>query len=302
MKHFLRVLFENISGGFVLATSKHGEMVFSRVSLKEYIEYFRRFQPDILSLSEIHLENAECLENAESDNDRHLCSSEMVRTIAMELDLTYVRCFPQSPSHLDTSKNLGVAILSKFPIVSYETFFLPNPKLEISKSDGSHWIMFDKGAQKVTLDIEGDLVNVVNLHYFPFHHFGRKLNEKAFSDIRIALVNLLAPEDDTPTIVTGDFNNRGITLAEAFPELFLDNKFQEAMLAETTVVGLKDQFDHILYTPGRLQIKHCETERNLSDHYALFAEMILTSLQENIAYTYHPFYDSVISGSSWKRR
>lgn len=270
MQQLLRVIFENISGGFVLAGDKHGEMVFSRVSLREYIEYFKEYHPDILALSEVHMEDDNVYE-------KNTYQSEMVQTISEELELPNYVSFPQSRSHLDTSKFAGLAVLSRFPIVNYQTFLLPNPRLEIDKPDGSHWVMFDKGAQKITLDIMGTLVVVVNLHYFPFHHFGHRMNEAAFADIRRALVDTIMPKDDTPTIITGDFNNKGLSLREAFPELFAYNRFREAVHAETTVVGLRDQFDHILYTPGSLDIhhKHSRAERNYSDHFALIAEFNL---------------------------
>src|ERR1700736_4068631 len=102
----LRVIFENISGGLVTAGKVHGEMVFSRLSLKEYILYFKKQAPDILSLSEVHMED----ENG---------TSEMVQKIADELNLPYYKCYTQSPSHLDTDKYLGLAVLSKYHMEDY---------------------------------------------------------------------------------------------------------------------------------------------------------------------------------------
>lgn len=266
-----KIIFENISGGFVLASNKHDEMIFSRVSLREYIDYFKEYQPDILALSEVHMESGKVFK------EKNKCQSGMIQTISEELNLADYVCFPQSPSHLDTSKFLGLAVLSRFPIVDYKTFLLPNPKLETDKPDGSHWIMFDKGAQKLTLNVRGRHLVVINLHYFPFHHFGRRMNEEAFADIRQSLVDTLMPRDNTPTILVGDFNNKGLSLEDAFPELFAYNRFREAVKAETTVVGLRDQFDHILYTPNQLEVEHkySRVERNYSDHYAIIAQLNL---------------------------
>src|ERR1035438_5847659 len=122
----LRVIFENISGGLVTAGKVHGEMVFSRLSLKEYILYFQSKAPDILSLSEVHME----------DEDGH---SEMVERMAAELKLPHYRCYTQSPSHLDTCKYLGLAVLSKYPIEDYYPFLLPNPDLQVIRPDNAHW-------------------------------------------------------------------------------------------------------------------------------------------------------------------
>ena len=258
----LRTVFENISGGFVMAGKAHGEMIFSRVSVEEYIRCLDEYKPDILSLSEVHMEN----ENG---------CSEMAASISEALKLPNYRCFAQSRSHLDTSKHLGIAVLSKYPIIDSDPFLLPNPRLEVKRPDGSNWIMFDKGAQRLMLDVHGRRVQIINLHYFPFHHFHRQMNEDEFSGIRQALVDILLSKKNLPTIITGDFNNKGLPLPEAFPELFEQGRFCEAVTAQTTVVGLQDQFDHILYTSHALRVVRGFAARNLSDHYAVIADFSL---------------------------
>lgn len=256
----LRIIFENISGGLVMAGKEHGEMVFSRVSLKEYILYFKKQAPDILSLSEVHMEDQQG-------------NSEMVEKISSDLGLPYYKCYAQSPSHLDTSKYMGLAVLSKHRIEEYSSFLLPNPKLQITRPDGSHWTMFDKGSQKFTCNIGGKRLTIFNLHYFPFHHFHRLMNDNEFSCIRTELVNILLSDRHTPTIITGDFNNKGLPLQSAFPELFERGGFHQAVITSTTVVGLSnEQFDHILYTPATLIAHRGFAELNYSDHYAVVAD------------------------------
>jgi len=258
----IRVLFENISGGLVMAGTSHDEMVFSRVSLKEYISYFKTQSPDILSLCEVHMED-------EQGN------SEMVDRISAELNLPFYKCYSQSPSHLDTSKYMGLAVLSRYPIEEYSTFLLPNPKLRVLRPDGTQWVMFDKGAQKLTLRLESSPLMVINLHYFPFHHFSHGIQEPQFSRVRRRLVNMLLKDTDIPTVITGDFNNKSQPLPSAFPELFENGHFLQAVVAETTVVGLSDeQFDHILYTPDTLSAQHGYAERNYSDHFAVIADFV----------------------------
>ncbi len=169
---------------------------------------------------------------------------------------------------LDNSKK-ELAILSRFPIIAEEAFLLPNPKLEIDRSDGTRWTMFDKGAQKVTLDLHGQRIIVVNLHYFPFHHFGRKASDEDFAAIRKEFVEILLADATTPVTVTGDFNNKGLPLPTALPELFAEDRFREAVVADTTVIGLHEQFDHILYTPTLLSCLSGFAVTNHSDHYAV---------------------------------
>jgi endonuclease/exonuclease/phosphatase family metal-dependent hydrolase len=238
-------------------------MVFSRVSLKEYILFFKQYTPDILSLSEVHMEDAQG-------------NSEMAKRISDELQLPHYRCYAQSPSHLDTSKYMGLAVLSKYPIEDYTPFLLPNPRLQVTRPDGSEWIMFDKGAQKFTYIVEGKRLTLLNLHYFPFHHFLRYMNDSEFACIRQELVDILLSDNRIPTIITGDFNNKGLPLQSAFPELFEHNLFRPAVIAKTTVVGLtNEQFDHILYTPTTLHTDYGIAAPNYSNHYAVMADFCL---------------------------
>jgi endonuclease/exonuclease/phosphatase family metal-dependent hydrolase len=133
--------------------------------------------------------------------------------------------------------------------------------------------MFDKGAQKLTLNVDGKRISVFNLHYFPFHHFHRRMNENAFAHIRAELMDILLSDQRMPTIITGDFNNKGLPLSHAFPELFERDRFRPAVVTKTTVIGLYDeQFDHILYTPGHLAASNGVAEPNYSDHYAVMAD------------------------------
>ena len=96
--------------------------------------------------------------------------------------------------------------------------------------------------------------------------------EPEFAGIRQALVDILLSDSELPTVITGDFNNRGMALREAFPELFVQECFREAVVVDTTVVGLQNQFDHILYTPFLLKMNEGFADQNLSDHYALIAD------------------------------
>lgn len=260
MQEAFTVVFGNITGGFVWAGKSYGEFVFSRASLREYTEHFHTLHPDILSLSEIHLEDTEG-------------NSEMVRCLSRDLQLPYTACFAQSPSHLDTSKLAGLAILSRFPILWQETFLLPNPRLEYDRPDGAHWVMFDKGAQRVSLALEDTRLELVNLHYFPFHHFGRQANEADFAHVRHELMSMLVGSRQAPVIVTGDFNNKGFSLSQGMPELFANDLFRETVVAETTVSGLQEQFDHILYTPATLRCLSSFVTTSLSDHSMVVAHM-----------------------------
>lgn len=251
----MNIMYSNISGGLIFAGKTYGEMLFSKVSLENYLDYYRSKALDILCLSEVHLEDT--------------YSSEMVARLARELGLPHHAALALSQSHLDTSKQLGMAVISRYPIIDHAEFTIPSPGLEVDRPNGDHWKMFDKGAQRVTLDIDGRAVAVVNFSYFPFHHFNRRVVEPEFKPLREQLLQILVHDQNTPTIITGDFNCKGYAVAEAFPELFEHNALQPAVSAESTVIGATEQLDHILYQPEYFSAHGGFAEGNGSDHLAI---------------------------------
>lgn len=258
----MNVMYANISGGLVFAGDTYGEMLFRKASLKSYISYFKKFkQIDILSLSEVHLEN-----NQESD---------MVERLARELGMPYSAALSLSPSFLDTSKQIGVAVISRYPITGQEEFTITSPDIEVVRPDGEYWKMLDKGGQRVYLDVLGRTITVANFSYFPFHHFNRKVNDPEFKDVRLQLMDALLGDSDSPTIITGDFNCKGFLVKDAFPELFEGGRLEQAVDVESTVIGSADQLDHILYQPQYFSAKNGFAELNDSDHLAIGAELQL---------------------------
>jgi endonuclease/exonuclease/phosphatase family metal-dependent hydrolase len=257
----MKVIFENITQGFVYAGKLEKSSVYHRFDPKAYVEYFKKEQPDILALAENIMEGLDG-------------KSEMTEMLSKELDLPYFKSFCKEESFLYPGKYYGVTVLSKFQIEEYETFLLPNPKIEKTQPNGDHWVMHDKYAQKCVLNINGRKINFINLHYFPFHRFGRRMDEVEFADARKGLVDILTANSDLPTIITGDFNNECGDLKDAFPELFENDLFKKSIEVESTRVGKSGQFDHILITPKDFEVIEARVEENYSDHCA-----IITNLQ-----------------------
>jgi len=255
----MNIMYANISGGLIFAGSVYGEMLFRKVSLESYIAYFETKQIDVLSLSEVHLEG------------KH--KSEMTERIAEALGMPYSAAMSLSPSFLDTGKQIGMSVISRYPITGQEEFIIPSPKIEVDRPNGEHWVMLDKGGQRVYLDIDGKKVAIVNFSYFPFHHFNRRVDEPEFKDVRMQLLDVLLVDPSVPTIVTGDFNCKGFKITDAFKELFEDTKLKQAVKVSSTVVGADDQLDHILYQPHYFSAKDGFAELNDSDHLAIGATL-----------------------------
>lgn len=256
----MKIIYSNISGGFIFAGQTYGELLFSKVSLKNYIEYFRDKDADIISLSEVHLEDK--------------TSSRMVEQMARELDMPYHSSLALDSSHLDTGKLMGMAIISRYPIIDQKELHIPSPGIEVIRPNGEHWKMLGKGGQRVNLEIGNDVVSIINFSYFPFHHFNRRLDEPEFRDLRQQLIHILLNEEDAnSTIITGDFNNKNIKLNVAFPELFANGLLTEAVQAQSTVIGYDEQLDYILYQSTFYKAENQFVEFNGSDHLAIGVEL-----------------------------
>lgn len=252
----VKVIFANILGGKKFLGSSYGETDFGDYILDEYIDIFSTYQPDILALAEVHLEDK--------------THSAMVEEIAKKLNLPNYDTQGTDKSHVTKGKILGNAILSRFAIKSTNHFVIEAPRIEVDRPNGDHWVLHDKGAQAVTLDIEGEDITIANLQYFPFHHFNRTMDEVAFASERQSLVDYLVKS--SATLVTGDFNNRNLSLVQAFPELFQAG-FLEAIKTDTTIIGDNQQLDHILYDSSTVSVVRTEVVSTPSDHLGLFVEL-----------------------------
>jgi endonuclease/exonuclease/phosphatase (EEP) superfamily protein YafD len=180
-------------------------------------------------------------------------------------------------SWLVEGKYYGSAIVSNIILQEYGTLQLPNPRIEIDRPDGSHWILHDKTVQRAIICVEGVSVRLFNLHYFPFHRFNRNINEPEFKPIRTAFVEYLQLEDGMPTILTGDFNNADNHLRHSFPELFENDLLADAVQFESEEFhnyynGNKFQLDHILYTSAHFSLASSRVIDDFSDHKGLVAE------------------------------
>lgn len=260
----MKLIFANVSQGFVYADDleKSTGMVFRKFSIPDYVDYFANHDPDVLCLSEVLIDDSEG-------------NSEFVDKLASATGLKHRQVLRSEESFIYIGKYYGIAILSKYPITNYEKYKLPNPKFEVTRPYGDYWIMHDKYVQHATLDGDGEKFNLFNLHYFPVHHFKKSIDTEEMKPYRKALGDFFTNKGfERPTIITGDFNNKGARLNDVFPELFESSNLKEAIEVETTILDGKDQLDHILYTHDTLIVKDAKAEKYLSDHYALVVEFI----------------------------
>ncbi|MDB5162575.1 MAG: hypothetical protein JWN28_182 [Candidatus Saccharibacteria bacterium] len=257
----IKVVFANILGGREFLGETYGETNFGDNVIDQYIEKIAEQQPELLSLAEVHLED-----------ETH---SEMVAYIAKKLGLPYFDVMGSDKSHLAEGKILGNAILSKYPITKNDHFFVEAPKLEVDRSNGDHWVLHNKLAQTSYITFNDKTIALTSLHYFPFHHFNRQMNDPEFAPQRQKLVShLIGSDQSVVNIITGDFNNMGFKLSDAFQELF-EAGFIEAIEVDTTIIGDNEQLDHILYKKQDGKVLDSETFDIPSDHIGLAVSVSL---------------------------
>lgn len=257
----LSIVFANILGGREFLGSVYGEINFGNNVLDKYIEALSAKEPDLLSLAEVHLED-----------ESH---SEMVKEIAEKLNMHYYDFMGSDKSHLAENKILGNAILSKYPIVKVDHFLIQAPHIEVDRPNGDHWVLHNKPAQTTFINVLGKTLAFSSVHYFPFHHFDRQMNDPEFMPQRQSLVDHLTTIDEsTIPIITGDFNNKGLKLHEAFPEFF-DFGFTDAIELKTTIIGDDQQLDHVLYRPSDMAIVESGVINIPSDHIGVFVKIQL---------------------------
>lgn len=259
-------LFHNIAGGYDCRDMQNPHDIPQSYALDSYIAQYKQLRPDIVSLVEVHLEN----KNG---------SSQMVDALSKALDLPYFKSYSHSSSHIDKSKFLGTAILSKFPIKQSKLIKLPNPHLTYTTPKGDIWISHDKYVQECVIDFNGNTLQIRTFQGLPFHKFGQTLYDpdtpSMHATYRENISYVLTNAIKNPTIIAGDFNSVGIDVAVAFPSM--NNTLAEAIKAPTMpTIYPGEQPDNVFYTPNVLVKKSSQVVHTLSDHEAIVASFSIT--------------------------
>lgn len=260
----LKVIFANIIQGMIhVGYNEKKENIFAGFHPKKYIDYFKNEKPDILCM-------AECLMDS-SDGD-----SSFVNELSKVCNLPYYKNLVGEKAFFVKDKYYGLSVCSRFPIQSYQTLQLANPKIETIRPNGDYWVMHDKYIQKALLEIEkGKMISVANTHMFPFQHFNKHFWDEEFARYRKQWAEMLIP-NDKQSLLVGDFNTVGISIERAFPELKVgDNlqalvnydgkKYQPKYLYDT-------QIEYILATKD-FKLLNAKEEMLYSDHPFLIAEV-----------------------------
>jgi endonuclease/exonuclease/phosphatase family metal-dependent hydrolase len=223
----LRILTYNIQQGY----GKDGEKSYDR-----QLEVIRRLAPDVLGLQE-------------TDTARIAGgNSDVVRYLADSLNMySYYGPAPESGT-------FGIALLSRYPIESPRTFFMP--------SRGEQTAAIEAG-----ITVGGRLFRVYVTHLD---------NDGALAQQRVIL-DRAADGSSGPgtTIIMGDFNFKTSTEQYRVTTALLDDAWTNAFM-QTVEGGAPDpagRIDHIFLTRGTRVAHGTYIPKGPSDHPAMFAEI-----------------------------
>ena len=234
----------------------------------------------------------------------------MLQELSHALGMPYIRyeingpCFENVPEI--QGKYYGQAILSKHPIENYKAIEIHEPDI-VDPSTFSDQTIDDgtephrKFVQKALINHDGALINFVNLHSIPFHLFIKNgsplsINDPDLDKWRQRLNDIIRPNNNSPVILAGDFNNADCSIKELLPDLFEGNSLSNCIdfsstpasvvfdrakeqtsnqLVNTSAQSYQDtQVDYLLSSPS-LRTSNKKVLVTPSDHPALFAQFII---------------------------
>lgn len=111
-----------------------------------------------------------------------------------------------SPSHVRNGGRLGLAILSKYPIVDNDLVCLPAPDLKYVAEDGSLSPLHDKGILRASVVMPSGAVTVLCAHLHPFKRQRRRPGEPIFDAVRSAFKATLILAARSPLLLCADLN------------------------------------------------------------------------------------------------
>ena len=247
----LRFVSWNLNCGVFTEPAPSGEDAVSYVS-----RCLHRLEPDVIALQEVLFLKDGSLSQAKS--------------LASQLGMPHVIEFPLSPSHLIEGADLGLAILSRYPLIAPQSALLPNPRIRIQVEGEEAWTSHDKGFLTAGISTPFGEMWLTCGHLPPFHRFHRDPSEPVFADIWRAAKDTLLPLLERPAVGCIDFNTE--RAASLLPDCFEAGRYQELIHQPTRPTG--DRHDQIICS-------HHWSEASLRilpsrfDHHLCFADLTL---------------------------
>lgn len=246
----------NIGGGIIrgLESDPTKDKSYDQENLSYVIEKLSAYKPDVITLQEVHEDDAE----------------NQAQVISEKLGLPFFVSDVYNQSHLNETKKFNQAIISRFPLREHSFEFFFNPMYRKIMDDGSEWISHEKGVSTCVADIQGQGLVIQTLHLIPFGKFGADVDDESGMRVRTSIENLLE-KDKTPYLIQGDFNYPDIK--KLLPHVY-ERELHEAGGATATTPNGKI-YDHVLFR-GLVQDSHPLIDSGvLTDHYPIVSSFEL---------------------------
>jgi len=246
----MRIATWNIGGGYIIhGRNNDGKHPYDKPDIGYFIKQLEMVNPDAIALQESHVPKGS--------------GPSQPNLIKKALRFGSLAMVSHADSHITKNQKLTMAIISKLKMEQSKYYKLKNPKLRKGNE-----VLHDKGILLSRVRLDGDLINFVTIHGFPFRRFDRKFSEPEFRLIRVQITNILMGFSRTPTIIAGDFNDE--SLRPLFPRLFKSGAYKEVFDKVTDPNGMK--LDHILFST-HWKVSKWAVVKGLADHYLCYADL-----------------------------
>jgi endonuclease/exonuclease/phosphatase family metal-dependent hydrolase len=218
-----------------------------------FADCLKGINPDIVCLQEVH------------SNAEYSTASD----IARQLGFLYVYDIQASPSHIDSSFNLGNAILSKYELSFVGNVQYPYPEFDLFFKDGRPAAVHHKMVQIYMLD---DTM-IANTQMLPLGVFGENYSVGNGAGLARQIDNVLYEKLSTPIVFCGDFNFN--TPKDIYPNTYKKLKLIEGLpetLTRPNAAGLKLNPDHI-FISNDINVTSSDVITVQADHYLCYVDI-----------------------------
>lgn len=249
----LRTVQWNIGGGNIRSLeSDPTEMAsYQQEDLRYIIEKLYSYQPDIVTLQEVHQDIAQ----------------NQAEGISQRLGLPYLVSDVYNASHLNPEKQLNQAIISRFPLKEHSFALFFNPMYRKVMPDGSEWVSHNKGVTRCVAEIEDTELVIETLHLIPFRKFDADVNDESGKKVR-ASIEALLEKARSPYLLQGDFNYPDIKTL--LPGIYENQLHEVGGDIGTTPKGRV--YDHVLFRGFKQSRNPLVDSSVLTDHYPVMCQ------------------------------
>ncbi len=251
----LRVMQWNVGGYYSRDMRSPAADMYSynQEDLDHFTEVIEAHDPDVVTLQETHA----------------IPGESQTAVIAERLGYRFSE-WRYSPSHIDTTYQLGQAVLSRTAQFDPGYQRLPNPDLEVEgHPDFGDIVSHSKKLSWTRLVHEGVEVTVATFHGQPFRIFGLKVGHYVEFEAQDEAIAQALPNDER-LILGADMNFDSERGLDNYPNVA--RMAREEVPVECDTAPTRKKLDHIAFR-GFVPVAQHVDQNVLSDHYPVLLEL-----------------------------